>query len=312
MLARSQALALLAAAPAIAIPSRIRAQTAIPLHIGACPFETYSEPYYAQESGIFARAGLDITISPFPNGASIAQALIANALDVGMTDPIQVANAYNHNVSMCYFAPGVLYTSTAPTSALCVAKNGPIRTAKDLEGKTIAVNGLKSTAEFATREWMRANGADPAKAQFVEITFTATVAAIQRGTIAAAIASEPALSSIPDDVRALANVYDAIAKTWLINSYIARREWLPPNAEAARRFARAIAEAARWSNTHHAETAPMLAKVTKLEVASLNKMTRATFATSLNLDYIQPTLDIALRYNAIDKPVNAASLIVQV
>jgi hypothetical protein len=41
-------------------------------------------------------------------------------------------------------------------------------------------------------------------------------------------------------------------------------------------------------------------------------MTRATFATSLNLDYLQPTLDIALRYNAIDKPVNAASLIVQV
>ncbi len=110
----------------------------------------------------------------------------------------------------------------------------------------------------------------------------------------------------------IANVYDAIAKTWLINSYIARREWLPQNAEAARRFARAIAEAARWSNTHHAETAPMLAKVTKLELAGLNKMTRATFATTLNFDYLQPTLDLALRYNALDKPVNAASLIVQV
>jgi NitT/TauT family transport system substrate-binding protein len=257
-------LRLVAAVPLIALPRYAGAQALIPLHIGASPFETYSEPYYAQESGIFARNGLDVTITGFPNGASNAQATIANALDIGMTDPIQVANAYLRNVPLCYFAPGVLYTSTAPTSALCVAKNGPVRTAKDLEGKTIAVNGLKSTAEFAVREWMRTNGADPAKAQFVEITFTATVAAIERGTIAAAIASEPALSQIPDDVRVLANVYDAIAKTWLINSYIARREWLPQNAEAARRFARAIAEAARWSNTHHAETAPMLAKVTKL------------------------------------------------
>jgi hypothetical protein len=34
-------------------------------------------------------------------------------------------------------------------------------------------------------------------------------------------------------------------------------------------------------------------------------MTRATFGTSLNRDYIQPILDIALRYNALDHPVVA-------
>ena len=47
-------------------------------------------------------------------------------------------------------------------------------------------------------------------------------------------------------------------------------------------------------------------------VAWVSNPLLATFATSLNLDYLQPTLEVALRYNALDKPVNAAALIVQV
>jgi len=44
-------------------------------------------------------------------------------------------------------APAALWTSDRPTSALVVAKNSPLASAKDFDGKTIAVNGLRNVTQ---------------------------------------------------------------------------------------------------------------------------------------------------------------------
>jgi NitT/TauT family transport system substrate-binding protein len=301
----------IAGGAALAMPAVARAQSGV-LRVGANPAESYAEPYYGLDAGIFARAGLNVELNAFPNGGAIAQAVTAGAIDIGPTDVIQVANAFIRNVPIVYFAPGVLYSSTAPTSALCAPKDSPIRSAKDLEGQTVAVNSVKSMPECATREWIRKNGGDSAKVRFVEVPPQAIVAVLLRGTVAASIISEPALSQALDDVRVLAKAYDSVAPRFFINSFAARRDWIAANPATARRFADAVRETARWSNTHHAETAATLSKYAKIEPDRLRRMTRATFGETLDDRWIQPVIDIAVRYEIVARTVAASDITIRV
>lgn len=313
-LSRLRFLAGTAAAVALR-PCSAGAQTLGRLRIGAGPGDTYGLVYYANDAGFFTRAGIDVEILLFTNGGQMAQAVAGGALDVGSADMIGLANAVGHGLPLGFFAGDMFYTSDAPTTVLCVARNGSIRTAKDLEGQTVGVPGLRAIAEFAAREWLHANGADDTKVSFIELPPTTLAPAIVRGTVQAAMLPEPFLSvSVTSgDVRPFAKAYDACAKRFYINSFFARRDWLAQNAEfVAHRLAPLIYETARWSNTHHAQTLPILAKYGKFEPDQVQHMTRATFATALDPRLMQPPLDLGTKYNVLDRRVPAAELIVKV
>jgi NitT/TauT family transport system substrate-binding protein len=171
------------------------------------------------------------------------------------------------------------------------------------------VNGLKTLAEISTRETLRLAGGDPAAVNFVEIGPALAVPALLRGTVAATIVSEPLISAAGSDIRHFAKPYDAVGKVFYINSWFAKQSWLMENGAAARKLTQAIYDAARWTNGHHDESAPILVKYLKLDPDRVKNLTRATFATSLDPKLMQPVLDIALRYGLLEKPVEAASLI---
>ncbi|HXP93289.1 MAG TPA: ABC transporter substrate-binding protein, partial [Candidatus Binatia bacterium] len=257
----------------------------------------------------FTRAGLNVDITTFPSAPAMIAAVIGNAIDVGTADVIQLGNAYNHGVGLAFFAGAGLYTSTAPATFLCVAKDSPVRTAKDLEGKTVAVVALTSISTMTVREWIRENGADPALVTFFEIPFSSMVPALTRGTTAAALIGEPFISVSKGDVRLLADAQHVIAKSFYISALFASRDWLARNTDAARRLRDSLYQTARWANAHQADTAAILSKYTKLDVDRIRAMTRARFATSLDPRLMQPVLDFAFKNGALDKPVNAAALI---
>jgi NitT/TauT family transport system substrate-binding protein len=311
-LSRSRSLALLGAAASLAWATPLRAQSA-KLRIAAVPTDSYAEPYYINDGGFFSRAGIDVEINVFGTGGQIATAVAGGALDVGIADPIQVGSGFIRGVPFGFFAGGMMYSTDEPTSELCVSKTGPIKTAKDLEGKAIAVNGVKSMAEFATRDWIRDNGGDPAKVTFVEIPPAAVPPALQRGTVAAGMVSEPNLTIVADfDIVPLGKTYDACAKYFYIDLWFARREWIAANQETVRKMVGAIYEGARWANTHRPETLAILAKYAKLDVGKLGKMHRASYDTQLDPKKIQPPLDIAWKYKALERQLDANQLIVRV
>jgi NitT/TauT family transport system substrate-binding protein len=311
-LTRARALALAAAATSVALGGPVRAQSGIPLRIGTVPTESYAEPLFGLDGGFFAKAGLNVELTMFGTGGQITNAVAGGALDVGMADAIQTCLAVIRGIPFVFFAGGMQYVSDAPTTRLCINKSGVIRTAKDLEGQTIAINGLRSIQEISVREWLRQNGADAEKVRFVELPPSAVVAAIQRGTVAAAIVSEPALSAGSEDVRFFAKAYDALAKAFYINSWFANRDWLAKNADTARRLLGAVYETARWANTHHDESAPILAKYSKLEPERIRAMTRAVYSTTLDTPLMQPVIDLAFKYKVLERRINAADVIVKV
>ena len=308
--AASRAVMLRWTAALAALPLRAGAQARPVIRVGVeSGAETFSEPLYGVDAGIFARAGLDVQPSVFPAAGPIAAALAGGALDLGATDVILLANAVNRGVPLIAVAASGLFRTQEPTSGVCVPRGSAVRSAKALEGTSIAVGTLVSLTSVAIRMWLTRNGADPAKVQFVEMKFAEMPAALARGNVAAAYITEPLLTRHADDLTLIATPYGTIAETFPISVIVASRSWLGQNADAAKRFAAALYETARWANAHRKETAPMLASFTKLEPELIARMHRTQFATALEPAMLQPILDAAAAYKLIERPTKAADLI---
>lgn len=308
-LSRSRVLSLVAAASVLRATA-VRAQ-AMTIRLGSSTQgDSYFQAFYAAEAGFFQRAGLKVEVTNFTTAGAIATALAGGALDIAFVDPILVANAFIHGIPWAFFAGGGLYSSEAPTSLLCVAPSSPIRTGKDLEGKAVAVVALNSISTLGVMAWIESTGGDLAKIKLFQTVYSTMVATLNRGDVAAAFIAEPVLSQVKKDVQVLAKAYDAIGKSFLINGAFSSRAWLAQNAALARRFAQAISETTRWANTHHDDTALIVSKDSGVPLDVVRNMTRVRYA-DLDTRLLQPVLDAAMRYKAIEKPVTATDIVLQ-
>jgi NitT/TauT family transport system substrate-binding protein len=301
-------LLLLGLSAAAALPSA--AQGTAPLRVGATANDTFAEAYYAADMGFFAKAGLNVDLQTYTNGATVAAAVASGAIDVGVSNVIQLATAVTHAIPFVVIAPAATYTPNAPATALCVAGNSPLRTAKDFEGKVIGVQGLSDMLAVSAKAWLTQNGADLSKVKFVEVTFSEMAPALARGTIAGAMISEPALAGAKNaGVRVFAASYDAIGKLFYTSGWFATQDWVAKHPDAAKRFAEAIFETARWANAHHDQSAGILAKYAKLDPEVARGMIRSAYGETFEPRYFQPPLDAAFKYKVLERAVSANELI---
>jgi NitT/TauT family transport system substrate-binding protein len=306
---RAAALALLGgAALAPRVPAAAQSGTT-PIRIGAPASDSFAIAFFAADGGFFQRAGLDVSVSVFPGSGPVTTAVVGGAIDVGLTDAVQLGNAYNRNIPISAIAGGGLYTPDESVTELCVAKNSPYHTAKDFEGQTIGVITLGSISSAALKAWLTQHGANTQNIKLVEMPFAEMAPAIARGTVAAAYLAEPVMSQVLPELRIIASPYDAIGGHFLISVWFANQDWIAKNHDVAKTFVKAVYDASRWANAHRDLTLPILVKYAKLDPDKLRGMRRARYATELDPRLLQPVLDTAAAYHLIEKPVPAASVI---
>lgn len=300
--------AALVAAAALATPAFAPAQTPATIRVGATGNDAAAEVYYADELGLFKKRGLAVQIVQQRSGAAQAAAVAGGSLDIGEQNIISMAHAHERGLPFVFIAPAAEYVDSAASTAMIVAKSSPLRTAKDLEGKTIAVSSLNDLTQTAAQAWVDQNGGDSSKVKFIEMSPTESPSAVVRGTVQAAVVPEPALSRAGSDIRVFAKPYGAIAPAFMINGWFANRDWVAKNRTSAKAFADAILEAGRWANTHRAESAKILEKHSRIEAAVIEHMTRATYATKFDPKTMQQTLETAVRYKALPKAFPVAEI----
>jgi ABC-type nitrate/sulfonate/bicarbonate transport system substrate-binding protein len=283
LIARRTALSLLGAS--VLAPRIATAQTA-KIRIGAPASDTFAIAFFAADGGFYQRAGLDVSVAVFPGSGPVTTA-----------------------VPLAAICGGGLYAPQDSTTELCVGKNSTIRTAKDFEGQTIGVITLASISAVAVRAWLTQHGADAQKVKLVEMPFAEMAPAIARGTVAGAYLAEPVMSQVLPELRIVASPYDAIAGHFLISLWFSSNDWIANNRDTAHKLVRGIGEAAKWANAHRDLTLPMLVKYAKLDPDKTAGMRRARYETSLDPRLLQPVLDIAASYHAIEKPVAAPAVI---
>ncbi len=280
------------------------------LRVGTVASDAFAGVYFAQDMGFFQKAGLAAEVQTLHNGSAVSAAIAGGALDVGSATPITVANAVARDVPFVIIAAGGLSTAKAPNALLVVAQNSLVRVAKDLEGKTVAVTGIRALADGLVDVWLTKSGVDPAKVPRIEMIGGAMAAAIERGTVAAALMNEPARSVAlkTGNFRVIGDPFLAIGPQVLSASWYTTATFLQQSPDVVKRFQSAIAAAQLWANAHHNESAPILAKYANSDVEIIRGMVRCAFADQLRVSDIQPELDMAFKFGIIPKPMKASDL----
>jgi NitT/TauT family transport system substrate-binding protein len=286
----------------------VASQSLQALHIETIPFDAGSEAFYAKDMGFFAKQGLDVTIDPVSNGPAIAAAVASGAVDIGFSNTLSIETAYKKGLPFVFIAAAALYSSAAPTSVLMVPKDSPLKTAKDLNGKTLGVNGLKNIAEYAPSLWIDKNGGDASTVKFVEVSPQEGPAALEAHRLDAAFVAEPQITQAKATSRVFSKPYDVLGEGWMIAGYFTTRQWAEAHPDLLRKFQAAMRETAIWANANPDKSADILAKYTKLDPALVRASYRAKFGESLSAAAIQPTIDLAAHYKLLES-FPAANLI---
>jgi NitT/TauT family transport system substrate-binding protein len=281
------------------------------IRIGAAPTDATAQHLYAQDLGMFTAAGLSAEISPMRTSASLIAAIVGGSLDIMTSTVVSIALAHNKGIDMRVIAEGNVYNGPPPQAAIVVAPNSTVKNGADLNGKTVAVNGLGDLTQVAIAAWIDANGGDSKSVKLIEVPFSGVGAALAQGRIDAALLVEPFTSAAraQGQIKILGDPQSAIGRGYMVTGWYAKADWLNANRDTARRFVDVMLQTAKWGNAHHPESAVILSKYLGMTADAIQSAPRAIYGEKpIQPAMIQPVLDFSTKYIGLDK-TSAAALI---
>ncbi|MFI7482049.1 ABC transporter substrate-binding protein [Kocuria sp. M1R5S2] len=164
-----------------------------PVRIGVLPVADFVTVYVALEEGYFEDEGLTVETQTMQNAAAIAPSVINGQLQfgTGAITPVLAGAQKGLPLKVVANQADVAEKPEEDVSALLVAPDSGIIRPRDLEGRTVGVNGLGSIVHVAAAAAVERDGGDPSKVTFVAMPFPDMAAAVGKGTLDAASVVEP-------------------------------------------------------------------------------------------------------------------------
>jgi NitT/TauT family transport system substrate-binding protein len=295
-----------------AIPESTIAQTTAALiRVGAGPDDTSMPLIYADKMGLFKKAGLNVELVKLAGSAVITAALAGGSLEVAKTSSSVAVVAHVKGLPFTAIGAISAYSSEHPDFALIVPANSPIKTVKDLSGKTLAAISLQDFQVLATQVWAGQNGADPTSLKFIEMPATSTLNALDQGRVDAAPVAEPILSAslASGKVRVIGYPVDAIAKHFTGGLLLSNPSWVDGHRDIIDRFLHVAADASTYVGSHENEMAPLLAEYMNVDPGSIPKTRHAVRGIALVPADLQPVIDALVKFKTIPKSFPAGEMI---
>ena len=294
-----------------AFPARARAQAPATIRIGASGDASVIAALYGQQSGIFPKLGLTVEVTRSNSGSAVAAAVLGGSLEMGKSSLFGIIEAHVRGVPFILEAGAAIFGSDPPTAALLVAKDSPIRSGRDLNGKTIAVAALNDLFAIASQCWIDQNGGDSRTLKFLELPPSATADAIAAGRVDAATLPVPEMSDAiaSGKCRFLGDSCGAVARRFIATAYFTSADYAAKNPDVLARFRKGIAQATTYASAHWTELLPLVAQYTGSDLKVLASTPKDLLSTSLALPLIQPLIDAAAKYKAITASFPARDLI---
>jgi NitT/TauT family transport system substrate-binding protein len=278
-----------------------RGQSLQPIKFTGVLTDDLTPVYWALETGMYRRAGIDLQITASNSGTAATAAVVSGAYDLGKGSVVASLIAHLKGLPLVTVANGVLWDEKAPITLAVVAKDSTIKTGADLNNKIGSAPALNDLGTLGINVWIDKTGGDSRTVKWIEVPNSAQAATIAAHRSDVCTLNEPAYTAAIDagQVRLLAPCSSAIAEHYVIATYFGNKDWVDKHLDAARSFARITYEAARYTNTHHPETEAMMSRVTKIPLETMRKIFRAPGATSSDPALLQPVIDVAAKYGSI-------------
>ena len=166
--------------------------------IGLFPSSAVGAIQLGIDKGYFEEEGIDLEMLLGQGSAAQLPSLSSGSLEFMLASPTTplVANLKGLDVKIVSGYARNRPEKVDDSVAVLVGKGSSIKSAKDLEGKTVAINALGSIGDIGIREAVSLDGGDPSKVNFVQLGFSEVSAQLESGDIDAGMAGPPFMQQI--------------------------------------------------------------------------------------------------------------------
>jgi ABC-type nitrate/sulfonate/bicarbonate transport system substrate-binding protein len=231
------------------------------LRIGKAQAEPidFTPPEVGMAKGFFQKHGIDLEIVVFAGAAKQQQALIADAVDLGLGGGPEMSTVAKGTPVIGIAA----YAGRPDGLVLVAAANGPVKTIADLKGRKVSVSSVGSLTEWTTRELSRQQGWG---ADGIDVVFLGDVA----GQIAALKTQQ--IDAMSSDVATAARLeqqgvgrtivnFGKIVPDFIVHVIYATRKITNDNPDAVRAFLAGWFDTIAWMKTNKDETVKLVAPI---------------------------------------------------
>jgi NitT/TauT family transport system substrate-binding protein len=244
----------------------------------------------ALQKGYFRDVGLDVAARYNQSGAVAINAVLAGSADIANANLVSAILARNEGLSLLIISQGD--SAVEKWSGVFVTKDSPIRTPKDLEGKTVATSGLTNVGPVTINQWLKHNGVDYSKVNWVELPFPNMLPAMQQGSVASIWLVEPFTSvALAAEARWVLDNFSGPTANFPVSSFVARADFTEKHPNTLAAFNKALARAAQEANADRNAVVQVLPSYTPIKPELAQKIVLTTYLSGVNRNAIQRVVD---------------------
>lgn len=287
------------------------AQQLTKVRIEGAPIADGAAAYLGDAKGIFAKHGIELVRSIGQSGAATVASVVSGAVDVSGSALVPLLTASSRNVPIRIIAAQSSATLEDPDFLGVIAKpDGPIKSFKDLGGKTVAINALRNFLELTLKMAVKADGGDPTSIKFIEIGFPEMQGLLERGAVDAAYAVEPFVTrSTKKGMTAIGYPSRVLGKGTLVGAYFTSAAFAEKNPQLLAKLIDAITESQAYASAHPDEVRDIILTYTKLTKDDVAAMTLPRYDSKLDVAAIERTTKAMLDFGMISKSPDLKRLI---
>ena len=265
--------------------------------VGVIPILDVAPIYLGQKNGVFEKHGIDLELKQAEGGAAIVPAVVSEQYQFGFSNVISLLLAQQEGLPVKVVSNGNNSTGVdgEDFAGLLVSGDSPIKTAKDLEGKTVAANTLQNIVDTSVRASVRKAGGDPSKVKFVALPFPEQPAALANGQVDAVFVVEPFQQAVlADGGRKIASSYVDAAKDLTVATYFTSQQLQAENPDLVKRFTEAMQESLAYADSHPDEARQIIGTYTQIAPDVIAKVTLPKWPADINRDSLETMADLAV------------------
>ena len=276
------------------------------LTLGYANATEFLPAFVAKDRGIFAKHGLDATMTAIPSSSLVPPTLISGGIDMGIATPPNLVLAADAGLDLVATSGSARILKTNTRVSLVGRAGTAIEKPADLVGKKVGVPGINSSIDLVLRKWLLDAKVPLAKVTFIETTLPQMPDLLKSGNVDAVAAIEPILSRIvlggigvkPIDYFSEVNS-DIVGAFWM-----STRSWAAAHPAAIESFRAAYAESMAWIAAN-----PDEAKKVEAKWLGFNGRAFPNFSLELRQSDFDTYVAICRELGVVRGPVDTSKLI---
>lgn len=274
--------------------------------IGYSPTVDFVPLFVAQDRGIFAKHGIEATLTSIPVAANDPPALTSHAVDIGVgTMPTLLLPADN-GLDFVIIAGYTRNLASDPQTSLMTRPGFAYRTAADLKGKKIGTPGLLSSFDVHFRKWLSLHQMNASDVTLIEAKFNQMGDMMKSGLLDAAIVIEPFRSQFAQSGAGLRAVdfLGEVSKNDAGVFWMTLPDWAASHAQERAAFRASLAE-----GIAAVEHDPAMAKDEMEKYLHFSTPVASDWSLDIAPDDVRFYQDMMLEFGMIKNRIDPASFI---